>query len=236
MTITDQIMALVTAATTPILFSALSRLQDDRQKFEHLFLQFQKLVGILIIPMGAGIYVFRDFIVLVILGEQWGEIADFIGLWGLVSSVNIVFAHYCSEVYRSLGKPKLSTLAQFLYIIILWPVVQIAVQHGFDTICYTRALIRLYMVLVQLSIMYIAIKLSPIKLFKNILPSTIGAGVMGLCGYSLLLIHTSIPWNVFAILICIILFHELTHHHFIAIAVNSPGRVSSSHAGCSSKR
>ena len=45
-TVVGQIMGLITSATTPILFSALSRLQDDQNAFNELFFKFQKLVGL----------------------------------------------------------------------------------------------------------------------------------------------------------------------------------------------
>ena len=204
MTTVAQITTLITAATTPVLFSSLSRLQDNRQEFEHLFFRFQKLVGILIIPIGAGIYVFRDFVTFILLGSQWMETADFIGLWGLTSAITIVLAHYSSEVYRSLGRPKLSVLAQVLHIIVLWPVVQIAVQYGFDTVCIARSLVRLELVLVQLIITYFVVKLSPWKILKNILPATIASLVMSTIGYLLLMINNiSVSWIICAICICI---------------------------------
>ena len=132
-TVVGQIMGLITAATTPILFSSLSRLQTDEKAFQEMFFKFQKLVGILVIPIGVGIYCFSDLIVL-ILGEQWTEAAGFIGLWGLTSSITIVLSHYSSEIYRAKGRPKLSVLAQVLHLIVLWPVVLIAVKYGFETL------------------------------------------------------------------------------------------------------
>ena len=206
MTTVAQITTLITAATTPVLFSSLSRLQDNREEFEHLFFRFQKLVGILIIPLGVGIYVFRDFVTLVLLGNQWMEASAFIGLWGLTSAITIVLAHYSSEVYRALGKPKLSVLAQVLHIIVLWPVVQLAVQHGFDTLCQARALVRLEMVLVQLIIMYVVVHVSPWKMIKNIFPATIASIVMGGAGWIMLYYHSSNLWTLLTISICLVIY------------------------------
>ena len=206
MTTVAQITTLITAATTPVLFSSLSRLQDNRQEFEQLFFRFQKLVGILIIPLGVGIYVFRDFITLVLLGSQWMEAAGFIGLWGLTSAITIVLAHYSSEVYRSLGKPRLSVLAQVLHIIVLWPVVQIAVQYGFDTLCCARALVRLELVLVQLLITYFVVKLPPFDMIKNVFPEIVASTLMGIVGWMLLTLNTTMIWTVFSILICMIIY------------------------------
>lgn len=130
MSTVGQITSIITAATTPVLFSSLSRLQNDRDQFNEMFFRFQKLVGILIIPIGIGIFLFSDLITQILLGSQWMEASPFIGLWGLTSAITIVLAHYSSEVYRSIGKPKLSVLAQWLHIIVLWPVLLFYVKEG----------------------------------------------------------------------------------------------------------
>ena len=201
-----QITSLVTAATTPILFSSLSRLQNNRGEFESMFFKFQKLVGIIIIPLGVGIYCFSDLITDILLGSQWGEAAPFIGLWGLTSAVTIVLSYYSSEVYRALGRPKLSVLAQFLHIIVLCPVMLIVTHYDWSVIYTTRALLRLELIFVNLVIMYYVVKISPIKMIYNILPSVISATIMGVIAWSLLSFNDTILWQIISILICILVF------------------------------
>jgi PST family polysaccharide transporter len=174
-TVVSQIMGLITAVTTPILFSALSRLQSDEKEFQTLFFRFQKLVGLLVIPIGMGIFIFSDFVTEILLGGQWGEASGFVGLWGLTSTISIVLSHYCSEVYRAKGMPKLSVLAQLLHIVVLWPVVLIAVKYGFEALYVSRSLVRLEMIAVNLIIMLIVLKMSIKKMITNILPSCIGS-------------------------------------------------------------
>ena len=152
-TLVNQIMSIIIVSTTPVLFSALSRLQNDESEFRRLFFRFQKMVGLLVIPMGVGIFIFSDFVTGVILGDQWMEAAGFVGLWGLTSAITIVLGHYSSEVYRAKGRPKLSVLAQFLHIIVLWPTILITVKYGFETLYISRALVRLELIAVNLCIM-----------------------------------------------------------------------------------
>lgn len=177
-TLVGQIMALITSITTPILFSALSRLQHDEKEFQAMFFKFQKLVGLLVIPLGVGIFLFSDLITEIILGNQWMEASGFVGLWGLTSALTIVLSHYSSEVYRANGKPKLSVLTQFLHIIVLWPTVFVAVKYGFETLYIARSLVRLELIFVNLCIMKTVIKMSISKMFGNILPSCIAAFFM----------------------------------------------------------
>lgn len=206
MTVVGQIMGLITAATTPILFSSLSRLQDDENEFQTLFFKFQKLVGLLVIPIGVGIYCYSDFVTEILLGSQWLDASSFIGLWGLTSSVTIVLSHYSSEVYRAKGWPKLSVLAQVLHLIVLWPAVLIAVKHGFDALTVTRALVRLELILVNLIIMYVVVKISPWMMFKNISFSVIASLFMAIIAMLIQRVSDSILWQIVSILICVFFY------------------------------
>lgn len=170
-----QATSIITAATTPVLFASLSRLQSNRTEFNAMFFKFQKIVGVLVIPIGVGIFLFSDLITEILLGDQWVEASSFIGMWGLTSAVTIVLAHYASEVYRSIGKPKLSVLAQWLHIIVLWPVILLFVNEGFNTLCIARSLVRLEFVVVQLVLLGIVVKMNVMKMVVNIIPSVLAA-------------------------------------------------------------
>lgn len=166
-----QIMGLITAAATPVLFSSLSKLQDDDVRLKQMFFSFQKIVGILVIPLGVGIYLFREFITNIFLGNQWTQAAHFIGLWGLTSSITIVLAHFSSEVFRAKGKPKFSVLAQVLHMAFLIPTVLWAVNKEFDVLCDARAWVRLTLILINVVLLYKIIGITFYQMLKNIIPS-----------------------------------------------------------------
>ncbi len=198
-TLVGQIMGLITAITAPILFSALSRLQNDEQEFRRLFFKFQKLVGLFVIPIGFGIFLFSDFITTILFGDQWIEAAGFVGLWGLTSSLTIVLSYYSSEVYRAKGRPKLSVLAQVLHIAFLWPTILIAVQYGFETLYIARSSVRITLILINLIIMGIIIKMPIYRMFTNVLASLIAAICM--CVILLFPYDKSIQMNIVYIFI-----------------------------------
>lgn len=206
MTTVGQIMGLITAATTPVLFSSLSRLQDDDTELRRMFFSFQKLVGILVIPLGAGIFLFQDLVTDILLGSQWQEAAHFIGLWGLTSALTIVLSHYCSEIYRAKGKPKLSVLVQALHIVCLVPVILWAVQHDFRFLCDMRALVRLTLIIINLFVLYHVVRISFAAMLRNILPAVIGSMIM--TGFAFLTdagSHT-IFWQIVLCLACVIVY------------------------------
>ena len=230
-TVVGQIMGLVTAATTPILFSSLSRLQSDEEEFKSLFFKFQKLVGLFVIPMGVGMFCFSDLITELLLGDQWIETSGFIGLWGLTSALTIVLAHYSSEVYRSKGRPKLSVVAQWLHIIVLWPTILITVKYGFEVLYTARALVRLELIFVQLMIMYMLIRISPVKMFQNISSSCIAASIMALGAYGLLMLGESMIWKFVSIVLCVfiyfmvILFFPTERNIILSFITNMKSRI-----------
>lgn len=208
-TTVGQIIGLITAATTPVLFASLSRLQNNRDEFEAMFFKFQKWVGLLVLPLGAGIFCYSDLVTAILLGAQWTEASGFIGLWGLTSAVTIVLSHYCSEIYRSLGKPKLSVLAQWLHIIVLLPTVYIAVQYGYETLFIARSLVRFELIAVNLAITYWLIKLSPIKMLKNIFPEIIGCCAVIICYYTFNIFSSNLSIDIISAIMATILYFAI---------------------------
>jgi len=202
MNIVGQILAIITAAISPVIFPALSRLQDNLPEMRSFLLKMQKYAAVIIVPLGVGIYMFRDLITEFLLGEQWIEASDFIGLWGLMSAVTIIFSRFCSNVYPAIGKPKYSIIAQILHLVVLIPAVIISVQYGFEAFYWTRSLVRIEAILVNFIIVYIVIKQSAWKMIVNVVPEIIASFLMGTVAYFMLLINDSIVWGVFSCLIC----------------------------------
>lgn len=201
-----QVFSLITATTSSVLFASLSRSQNNREEFKKLFLTFQKWVGMLVIPLGFGFFCYSYLFTEITMGDQWKEASNLIGLWGLTSAYMIILNHYCGISYRALGKPKLSTLSEWLHIIFLWPAVVIAAHHGFECLYVTRSLIRLQHVIVDLILMHFIIHYPVRKMILNILPSTFSACVMTIIVLTLHLNQGSIVYQLCMILICIILY------------------------------
>ena len=210
-TTVGQIMGLITSITTPILFSALSRLQTNQKEFNKLFFDFQKYVALLVMPIGVGIFCYSDLVTRILLGEQWMETSGFIGLWGLTSAITIVLSHYSSEVYRAKGRPKLSVLAQCLHIVVLAPAVYVAVKYSYDALYITRSLVRFELILVNLIIMYLIIHISPWKMIKNITPSCLASTVMAGAAFMMLRVSNHIAYQLATIVVCVILYFAVIY-------------------------
>lgn len=206
LTSVNSIFTIVTASTTPVLFSALSRAQSDEIEFNNIFFSMQKAVAYLVIPMSVGMFIYSDTVVNILLGKGWSQATDVVGVWAITTGIVIVLGHYSSEVYRSKGRPKLSSLAQILHIVVLVPTCIIAAQHGFYALVYSRALIRLQAVLVHIIIMKFIIKMPIKNTFRNIFIPIVGSILMGIVGVGIKSISTSIIWQILSIFVCIIFY------------------------------
>ncbi len=201
-----QITAIITATILPIILPALSRLQNDKEKLKEMLLKLQKITSVILMPLGFGIFMYSDLITQILLGDKWLEASDFIGIWGLMSAITIIFSRFTSVIYPAIGKPKMSVVAQFLHLIILIPVIIYAADFGFETLYWSRSLVRFELIFVNLIITYYLLKLSPLKMLKNITPEILVSLFMAIVALSLQNIHDSILWSFISIGICIAIY------------------------------
>ena len=208
-TLVGQIVALITAIILPIIMPSLSRLQNDTQEMKKMLLKFQKMTGIILIPLGIGIYVFRRIVTGVILGNQWVDAEELVGIWGLMESVTVIFNRFCTPVYSAIGKPKISVIVQLLHLCALIPTIVISGHFGFRALYISRALMRIQMVIINIIAVYILINQSPIRMIINIMPETCCAIIMGVLGIILLIINNGIIISFVWILVCILIYFLL---------------------------
>ncbi len=202
----SQIFCVVTSVANPILFSALSRLQNDKEEFFALFFKFQRYVSLLVFPIGLVVFSYNDWVTYLFLGEQWMEASFFIGFFGLVFPLVVTVSRFCSEIYRSLGKPKLSVLAQWLYIFLLCPSLYFSVKAGWEQVCAARVYVTIAFVGIHLMIMWRVIKKSPIVMIENIIPLCALMIALILVAHYLRGVDGSFIWQVITLLIVVTLY------------------------------
>ena len=205
---------MITVLVLPVVMPSLAKLKHDIPAMRLLLLRFQKIVSIVLLPLGVGIYMYRYLITDILLGSQWTEAADFLGLWGLMSAVTIVFARFCSPVYPAIGKPRTSAIVQLSHLVVLIPAIILSGQYGFQALYITRSLIRLELVAVNLIAVYVMIQLSPWKMLLNIMPEAISAAIMGGTAYLLSQLSSNIIWTATSIVLCIITYFITLYYLF----------------------
>lgn len=205
----NQVMSIIVNAFSPVILVALSRVKNDKDEFKNLFYKFEERIGLVIIPLGVGIYVFRELLTMILLGNQWTEATSFIGLWGLMRALLIVFGMFSMEVFVSTGKPKFSVLSQTLEMMVLLPVLLITAPKGYGTLYVARSLVVLWSIIVELTLLKAVAGISPLKIFKVCSPYIGAAILMGGTGYFLLSVNSGIVWQIVSVLLCCMVYFGL---------------------------
>jgi PST family polysaccharide transporter len=205
-TMVNSLLTLITASAIPVLFSSLSRMQNDEEKFINTFLKFQRLVSIIVLPLGIGLYLYSDLATKILLGNQWSEASGVIGIWGVASAITIVFSYFNSEVYRAKGRPKLSFVSQMLHLVVLVPVCIISSKYGFWALVYARSFVRIEGVIVGFIIMKFTVRFPVLKIFKNLIPAVMSTIAMFILGYFLKKVSQKILWEIISIIICALFY------------------------------
>lgn len=172
---------MITAAVTPVLMSSLSRMKEQEDDAFQFFLNIEKLAAYLLIPMGIGVFFFRKQITIILLGEQWIEATDIIGVWALLMTVSILFYALPAEVYKAKGVPKYLFGMQISHLLILIPVCYISAKNGFQYFYCARGICVVDLALKSLLFMRKYFSWQPLSFIKNLLFPLISGGWVGIC-------------------------------------------------------
>ncbi len=206
MTTVNGYMNVISGAVIPVLFSALSRVQNNDDEFKNTYFRFQRLLAIVLIPMGLGLFLFRDFATYILLGTKWMEASDFIGLYSLSCAFKICICFFASEVFRSKGQPKVSMLYQLLNIIVMIPAIYYASNQGFEILFVVRTSLIIVLLLSAFIFVQVLYDIKVLDIVKNLFPQTFSALVMFAFGFTLMQISDSIVWHIADIFFCTIVY------------------------------
>lgn len=205
--VVNSAFALVTTATTPILFAALSRLQNDRPKFTQFFLRFQFTVALVLFPVGVGAFFYREFFTTLLFGPQWTEASLMFGAWALSTSASIVLSHYYSEIFRALGRPRISFLSQCLYMAVMIPSLYFAASDSFTTLVIVNAVVRVAAIAISQTLAYFVAGIGFLQVTKNLSIPLLAASLMAVLAYFLSeWAHTELTWTLLGILSCAVFY------------------------------
>ena len=200
------LFSIVTAALTPVLFSALSKLQDDDTEFKRLFLNIQKLLCTFLIPLSVGVYFYREFATWVLFGDQWGEAADIIGIMAITTVLRTIFVSTYGDAFRAKGHFKVPLVLQLIDLLFMIPACIISVNFGFWPLVYTRAFIKLDLIVPDLFLVKKICNISIKETLKMMFPSLLSTLVMVVAIVLLQMVNQAVVWSIVSIIICIVLY------------------------------
>jgi len=178
----NSLMQIVKASFIPVLFSTLSRLKNREGEFIHTYDVLQEAAAIIIIPLGIGIYLFRDVATLVLFGNKWLESSMIIGVWALSSSFFAVFVNFYGEALKSKGLPKILFLYEVVCLIFMVPICLIAKRYGFWVFVFSRSAVVVGQIIIGALFMKRYIKYPIIHMINNVFPATVCSCIMAIVG------------------------------------------------------
>lgn len=204
--IVNSIMNVVTASITPVLLAGLSRYQNNEKEYNNLLFKVQRTMAYLIIPMGVGVFLYQDIITSILLGDGWKEASKIIGIASLIVPFMILLSNCTSVCYISKGKPKLSILAQTLYLIPLIPFGLHVANIGFWEYVYGRNLFRIELIIVNLIILNYIIKVPVWNMIKNLIKPLMATAIMAIIAIILKMVSVQEWWSIISMIICAIAY------------------------------
>jgi len=113
---------------TNVLFSHLSRIQEDRVRLRRAYLSMLMLSGVVVFPVCAGMAVAAREFVRVVLGPQWGLAATIVPWFALAAGCSVISAlsQMVAEARADLNR---SIAVQAAYVVALGALLLVAVEY-----------------------------------------------------------------------------------------------------------
>lgn len=206
LSLTNSIFSLISGAIMPVLFSALSRLQNDMDEFREVCYTIQRKCVLFVAPLGVGIFVFNDIVIDLLLGQQWHEADLLVGLWGIVGIFSISVNYIASEALRAKGLPKISSFSQLLFFPLVFFVIYKTYSYGFSILVIGTCLCSLELYLVKIVLLKHYLDFSIKYIFHNIIPIFFAACLSGYIAFFIRNIMSGYLGIIIAVLFFIVCY------------------------------
>ncbi len=202
----NSLMGIFTTVITSVVFSTMSRLQNNTEKFQKAFFNIHRLITYIILPISVGIFLYKDLATDILFGEKWSDASNIVGIWAITSGIRIVSASFYSDIYRAKGKPKLSMALQCMDIIAVLVVCIIGGHLGFWPLVFLRAISRCDLLIPNLVIGAKIVKSTIKKIVLNIIKPITCTIIMVIVWKLIRGNSENILWEVASILICVVVY------------------------------
>ncbi|MEM9089112.1 MAG: lipopolysaccharide biosynthesis protein [Cyanobacteria bacterium P01_F01_bin.53] len=203
------IFSFIVGPIMPVLYSGLSTRTRSKSNWKSVTLVIQKALFMISLPIGLALFVFGNKVPL-ILGGQWTDASIVIQLLGLMQGLSWLMG-VNDEIYKSMGRPDISTKIMGIALIYHIPAYYIGSQYGLKEFLLVRVGLQLVSEIVHFLYLKMTLDISFLKVVKNN-RLTIGASMLTLLLY----------WLFHSGLTMISPFFEMLVYSVIVVIVNAP--------------
>lgn len=201
------LLNMIVVAVGPVLMSAIARIRDRDEQYE-CFRHFIRLAAYVALPVGIGLFFYRETVTLILFGPAWSDAADIIGVWGISVSLNLLFYSFPAEVYKSKGMGKILFIFQCIYLACLLPAILFSIGGGFWCFVYVRSFCVIVPTILCPVFMHLFLKWNVGRFVRDMIPAFLSAGFVALlCAVFRACFHQS-AWTI-ACIPCIALLYCL---------------------------
>jgi len=196
------LFGMVTSAIVPVLFSSLSKMQNDDEMFASMYQKTLKNVTLFVLPMGIGVCIYSDLATDILLGSQWVEATNIIAVSAISTALRTIFVSLNGDVYRAKGHYKTPLILQLFDIVIAIPICCWALNQGFWMFVYVRALLKLVLIIPEAILLKTKCNIAPSKTIKNLFPCITASLLMGAIAVLLHGLNDAFVYQIVSILLC----------------------------------
>lgn len=200
------IFSIVTASIVPVLFSSLSKLQNDEEGFKNMFLNIQRALSLFLLPLGMGMLFYRSFVTDVLFGPQWMEASDIIGITAITTVFRTLYVSLNGDVFRAKGKFSVPLFLQIADLILTIPMCYLALKHNFWTFVYVRSLSKLILIVPEIYYIRKICKITVKDQLMNSWHYYIATAIMSVMAIVFQSIGQTIAVNIVGIISCMIIY------------------------------
>lgn len=205
--IVTAIFSLVSAAIIPVLFSSLSKLQDDIESFRTVFLNIQRGLCLFMIPLATGLTIYSGFATNVLLGSQWLEASMIIAVNAIPSAFRSIFISLNGDVFRSKGYFSIPLYLEALDLIITIPICMfVLIKYGFWPFVIVRAITKMLLFFPEVYLLNRYCQITSNSIVKNAYPYVVASVLMLLIAQVLQAVADNILWIIISVFICMITY------------------------------
>lgn len=196
-------------AITNVMLVTLSRVRDDVDQYNNAFLTSQRLLAFALLPLAAGLFVYKKLAVRIAFGAGWEDAELVVGVWALASVLRVLFVSINTAVYISKGKPKISLYCQIIDMLILVPVCLLCISLGFQRFVVIRGIVRLDLVIPNFIILSKCFGIRFSAIIRNVSKPVLATALMTVLAVGLTFVSLSVIWQIASIVICITFYVTL---------------------------
>ena len=171
----------ISQALSDVLFPAMARVKEDRQRMAGAYLTALQVTAGLLLPCAAGLAVASDEIVLVLLGDQWGPAAAVLPLLAF-QPVVLMLSHYGGVVCEALGTLGAKLAIQVVTLLLLAAGFGLTGTHGLLAMVLAMLVVRVLRFVTYLALMHRILPLGhadqPVALLGGLAASAVVAAAI----------------------------------------------------------